>query len=155
MGTCGSPTSMNLNVNVDLELRQSHAQLHIHHRLTRYITIATIYKSSHRVKKLMGHGSTPSDPWPVWPIRISWPIWPMAHDPSTHSLLCSILCERVEETMLLNKFFPIVDACLSCEDMARQSCAMVPRWRFFGDLLGPVFPLAAFSTFQTCILNSH
>jgi len=33
-----------------------------------------------------------------------------------------------------NKFFPIVDTChtcLSCEDTARQSCAMVPRWRFF------------------------
>ena len=35
----------------------------------------------------MGHGSTPSDPWPMWPIRFSWPIWPMTHDPSTHSLL--------------------------------------------------------------------
>ena len=53
--------NVNLNVNVNLELRQSHAQLHMHHRLTRYI-IATIYKTSHRVKKLMGHGSTPSDP---------------------------------------------------------------------------------------------
>jgi len=29
-GTRGSPTSMNVNVN--LELRQSHAQLHMHHR---------------------------------------------------------------------------------------------------------------------------
>jgi len=28
-------------------------------------------------------------------------------------------------------FFPIVDTCLSCEDIARQSCAMVPRWRFW------------------------
>ena len=27
-----------------------------------YIIITTIYKASHRVKKLMGHGSTPSDP---------------------------------------------------------------------------------------------
>jgi len=32
-------------------------------------------------------------------------------------------------------FFPIVDAYLSCEDTARQSCAMVPKWRF----LRPVF----------------
>ena len=31
---------MNLNVNVNLELRQSHAQLHMYHRLTRYIIIA-------------------------------------------------------------------------------------------------------------------
>jgi len=37
---------------------------------------------------------------------------------------------------MFNKFFPIVDMCLSCEDMARRSCAMVPRWRF----LGPAFP---------------
>jgi len=28
----------------------------------------------------------------------------------------------------LTSFFPIVDMCLSCEDIARQSCAMVPRW---------------------------
>ena len=32
--------------------------------------------------------------------------------------------------LLLNKFFPIVDMCLSCEDIAQQSCAMVPSWRF-------------------------
>ena len=30
----------------------------------------------------------------------------------------------------LKSFFPIVDTCLSCEDIARRSCAMVPRWRF-------------------------
>jgi len=30
-------------------------------------------------------------------------------------------------------FFPIVDTCFSCEDIARQSCAMVPRWRIFAD----------------------
>jgi len=29
--------------------------------------------------------------------------------------------------------------CLSCEDIARQSSAMVPRWRILGDLLRPVF----------------
>jgi len=31
----------------------------------------------------------------------------------------------------LTSFFPIVDTCLSCEDTAQQSCAMVPKWRFF------------------------
>ena len=31
----------------------------------------------------------------------------------------------------LTSYFPIVDACLSCEDIARQSCAMVARWRLF------------------------
>ena len=36
-------------------------------------------------------------------------------------------------------FFPIVDTCLSCEDMARQSCAMVPRWRFLATFWRPVF----------------
>ena len=42
--------------------------------------------------------------------------------------------------MLLNKlFFLIVDACLSCEDIARQSRAMVPRWRFLATFLRPVF----------------
>jgi len=30
----------------------------------------------------------------------------------------------------LTCFFPIVDTCRSCEDIAQQSCAMVLRWRF-------------------------
>jgi len=38
-------------------------------------------------------------------------------------------------------FFPIVDTCLSCEDIARQGCVMVRRWQiFFCDFLGPAFP---------------
>jgi len=37
--------------------------------------------------------------------------------------------------MLLNKFFPIVDTRLSCEDTARQSCTMVRRWRFFASCI--------------------
>jgi len=28
---------------------------------------------------------------------------------------------------------------LSCEDIARQSCGMVPRWRLFGNFWRPVF----------------
>jgi len=39
----------------------------------------------------------------------------------------------------LTGFFPIVDACLIGEDIARQSCAMVPRWRFLTTFLRPVF----------------
>jgi len=39
----------------------------------------------------------------------------------------------------LTGFFPIVDICLSCEDIARQSCGMLPRWRLFGDFLLAVF----------------
>jgi len=32
----------------------------------------------------------------------------------------TILWEHVEEILLINKFFPIVDKCLSCKDTARQ-----------------------------------
>jgi len=55
----------------------------------------------------------------------------------------------------LTSFFPTVDTCLSCEDIARQSCVMVPRWRIFGDFWVLHFQRTACSTFQTCILNSH
>ena len=50
----------------------------------------------------------------------------------------TILCRHVEE-VLLPSFFSIVDTCLSCEDIARQSCGMVPRRRFFASFLRPVF----------------
>jgi len=36
----------------------------------------------------------------------------------------------MEDILLLNKFFPTVDMCLSCKDIALQICVMVPRWRF-------------------------
>ena len=42
----------------------------------------------------------------------------------------TILWEHVEEILLFN-IFPIVNTCLSSKDMARQSCAMLRRWRFF------------------------
>jgi len=35
----------------------------------------------------------------------------------------------------LTSFFPIVDTCLSCEDTARQSCPMVPKWQFFASCI--------------------
>ena len=35
----------------------------------------------------------------------------------------------------INKFFPIVDSCLICEDIARQSCTMVCRWRVFASCI--------------------
>jgi len=47
----------------------------------------------------------------------------------------TILLGHVEHVLVFNEFFPIVDKCLNCEDTTRQSCAMVPRWRF----LSPVF----------------
>jgi len=54
---------------------------------------------------------------------------------------CSPYCEDVwRKYCCLKSFFSIVDTCLSCEAIARQSCAMVPRSRFFAIFLGPAFP---------------
>jgi len=45
-------------------------------------------------------------------------------------------CEDVwERYCCLTSFFPTVDTCLSCKDIALQSCAMVPRWRLFGSCI--------------------
>jgi len=50
-------------------------------------------------------------------------------------------CENVwKRYCCLTSFFPIVDTCLNCEDIARQICEMVLRLRFFASLLRPVFP---------------
>jgi len=57
---------------------------------------------------------------------------------------------------MLKKIFPIVDMCLSCEDIARQSCAIVcPDGDFLASFCVLYFQPSACSTFQTCILNSH
>jgi len=45
----------------------------------------------------------------------------------------TIIVGHVEEILLFNSVFPFVNMCLNCEDIAQQSCAMVPRWRIFGD----------------------
>ena len=50
---------------------------------------------------------------------------------------CGNMCRTYR---CLISLFPIVDTCLSCEDIARQSCAMVPRWRFLVTFLRPAFP---------------
>ena len=42
-------------------------------------------------------------------------------------------CEDTRRYCCTTRFFPIVDTCLSCEDIARQSFAMVPRPQIFGD----------------------
>jgi len=47
----------------------------------------------------------------------------------------TILWGHVEDVLLFNTIFPIVDTCLSCEDTSRQSCAMVPRWLFFASCI--------------------
>jgi len=39
----------------------------------------------------------------------------------------------------LTVFIWFVDTCLNCEDIAWQSCTMVPRWRFLATFLGPAF----------------
>jgi len=44
----------------------------------------------------------------------------------------------------LTTYFPIADMCLSYEDIARQSCAMVPRWRFFGSCISSELHAAHF-----------
>jgi len=67
----------------------------------------------------------------------------------------TILWRHVRRYCYLTSFFPIVDICLSCEDIARQNCGMVPRWRLFGDFYVLYFQRAARSTFQTGILNLH
>ena len=66
----------------------------------------------------------------------------------------TVLWRHLEDILLLNKFYLTVDTCLSCEDIARQSCAMMSRWRFLATFCVLYFQRAACSTFQTCILNS-
>jgi len=60
----------------------------------------------------------------------------------------TILWGYVEDILLLNTFFPIVDTCLSCEDTARQICAMVPRWRILATFLRPVFSASRVQQFS-------
>jgi len=40
---------------------------------------------------------------------------------------------HVEEILLLNKFFPIVDTCLSCKDIDRQKLCDGVQMAIFGD----------------------
>ena len=69
---------------------------------------------------------------------------------------------RGHEILPFHTFFQIDEKCLTCtcEDITRQSCAMVRRWRFWRIFCVPYFQRAACSTFQTrtfqtCVLNSH
>ena len=48
-------------------------------------------------------------------------------------------CGDMRRYCCLTSFFPIVDTYFSCEDIARQSCWMVPRLRFLASFLRPVF----------------
>jgi len=51
----------------------------------------------------------------------------------------TILWDSWRTYCCLTSFFPVVDTCLSCEDIARQSCAMVRRRRFLATFLRSVF----------------
>ena len=44
---------------------------------------------------------------------------------------------------------------MPCQDIARQSCVMMRRWRFLATFCVLYFQRASCSTFQICILNSH
>ena len=67
----------------------------------------------------------------------------------------AIYCGDMWRTYCCLGLLPIVDKCLSCEDTAGQSCAMVRRWRFLAIFCVVYFQRDACGTFQTCILNSH
>jgi len=54
----------------------------------------------------------------------------------------TILSGHVEEILPLNSFFPSLNTCPNCEDIARQSCAMVPDGGFFGDFLHSEFSVS-------------
>jgi len=55
--------------------------------------------------------------------------------------LSSPYCEDMwKRYSCFKSFWPIVNTGLSCEDIARQSCAMVHRWWTFRYFLGPAFP---------------
>ena len=60
----------------------------------------------------------------------------------------TVLRKHLEEILLFNNLFPIVDTCLSCEDIARQSCAMVRWWRFLRNFCVLYFQRAACRTFS-------
>ena len=56
---------------------------------------------------------------------------------------------------MFNDFFPIIDTCLSCEDMVGKMLCNDAQMTIFGDFCVAHFHRNACRTFQTCILNSH
>jgi len=60
----------------------------------------------------------------------------------------------MEDILLLKNVFSDCRY-MPCEDIARQGCAMVPRWRFWRLFCVLYYQRAACSTFQTCVLNLH
>jgi len=72
------------------------------------------------------------------PLKLAWmPKLPDRSQPLVDR--SSPYCGDMWRTYCCLTLFPIVDMCFSCEYIARQSCAMVPRWRFLATFLRPVF----------------
>ena len=92
----------------------------------RWHVLAALLPCSNAAKtwNLLKLAGVPQTTGPIW--AVSGPMF-------------TILWGHLKDILLLNKFFPIVNTCLGCEDIARQSCVMVPRWRFLGFFLGPAF----------------
>ena len=82
--------------------------------------------------------------------------------PNGSQLVAGILWGHVGEIYCcLTSFFSDC-RCMTytCEDIAQQRCAMVPRWPIFGDFFGPVFSSEQHAAHFTpayigCILNSQ
>ena len=54
---------------------------------------------------------------------------------------CYVLTKNIlQNHQKVSQVTPFDGTCLSCEGIARQSCAMVPRWRFLATFLRPAFP---------------
>jgi len=51
-------------------------------------------------------------------------------------------CPGKKATLETDVVVVVVDTYLGCEDIAGQSCAMVPRRRIFGDFLRPAFSVS-------------
>jgi len=77
------------------------------------------------------------------PLKFSWdaPNLPDRSQPlvGQSSPYCGDIWRRY---CCLTSFFPIVDTRLSCEDIARQSCAIVYRWQILATILHPVFAVS-------------
>jgi len=61
------------------------------------------------------------------PLKFAWVPQTRQHISAISRPKLIILSGHVEEVLLFNKF--------SSEDIARQSCAMVPKWRFFASCI--------------------
>jgi len=102
-------------------------------------------------------------PFIVWWIKAVWNPLKFAGVPQICQPLTAvsgpkftILCGHVEEVLLCNKFFPIVDTYLKLRRYSlTKLCDGAQIAIFLHNFCVLYFQRAACSTFQTCILNSH